>query len=257
MVKPESHPAIEASKRKHFRSDAHRLEQPSSKEPKAAAPLLPSIKSNKDLLSLNPKAISTYLHKKLPIKALAIQKTAARLETLGLDVSKAKLVPPSLNTSRREKSRDGEDHLSAALASRRSSRKAYEPPLAAFAADQKKSTESFKILKPAKKEADQSSQQAPPAFRNSNITSEVIRTLKTNKSNPSLRISKRSHLTIGSYSRAGRFRDTLKKNQDSFVKELSLLGNPNFSFFAVFDGHGREGGAVSAFLTKVVVSSFC
>ena len=256
-AKPEADLATEAKKRIQHHSENPKLEQKLLKEAKPVASLLPSIKSSKELLQLNSKGISSYLNKKLPIKALAIQKTAARFETLGLEVSKPRLGPPSLNSSRREKSRDGEENLNPAAASRRSSRNPYEPHLAMFAAEQKKPLEGFKILKTAKKEPDHLTHQAVPALRSSNITSEVIRTLKSSKTHATVRVAKRNHINIGSCTRAGRFRDALKKNQDSYVKEFGLLGNPNFSFFAVFDGHGREGGAVSAFLTKVVVSSFC
>lgn len=256
-AKPEGDQLVDVRKRKNLQSDNRRLEQYHPKDIQPVGSVLPSIKSNKELLSLNSNGISTYLHKKLPIKALAIQKTVARLETLGLEVSKSKPIPPSLNSSRREKSRDAEDNINTALASRRSSRNTYEPPLKMFAVEQKKPLESFKILRPVKKDSDLAVQHAAPALRNSSITSEVIKTLKSNKSNSSLRITKRTQINIGSCSRAGRFKDAFKKNQDAFVKEFSLLGNPNFSFFAVFDGHGKEGGAVSAFLTKVVVSSLC
>lgn len=54
--------------------------------------------------------------------------------------------------------------------------------------------------------------------------------------------------SIGSRTRAGFNGISMKTNQDSFIYNKMLMGDPEKSFLAVFDGHGSNGHKVSQYL---------
>ena len=48
----------------------------------------------------------------------------------------------------------------------------------------------------------------------------------------------------------------VKTNQDSYIIKHNLLGNPEYGFYCVCDGHGLHGHLVSSYVKKLLPSKF-
>jgi hypothetical protein len=127
---------------------------------------------------------------------------------------------------------------------------------------------SIKIIKSSKisrrsSKTDLSSSKADPKFRLKNRKGtpfnpkleddrSTMRSL-TKKESPALTLKpnlRGPFSSVGAQTRAGRINDEPKANQDTHVLIKRLLDRDDCSFVAVFDGHGRAGGEVSAFLAS-------
>ena len=106
-----------------------------------------------------------------------------------------------------------------------------------------------------------------PTFRNVKISKDMSKIFRIDR-NINLAKGKYSNVggskqhpgkifsSVAACTKAGKVKEIWKQNQDSSLIELNLLeGIPNSHFLAVFDGHGKEGGLVSQFLTKSLPSS--